>query len=221
MPVPKPRLLIVDDDPHITATLSSIFSGLGHQVHIAEDGFSALKSVRAEVPDILLSDLNMPNMSGFELLSVVRRRFPGVFVIAVSAAFTGDAVPRGLAADAFHAKGTGLTQLFELVKAATYPHHARSDAGAAVTVWVTHAGERSAGTPLSITCPECLRGFAISWHPMDFLVETTVCPQCDAAVRYGLVPAMDPVHPAVPRAKPVVSAAVHLPAASLAEAGGP
>ena len=53
----------------------------------AEDGFSALAEIRKEVPDILLSDLNMPRMSGFELLSVVRRRFPSIRTIAMSGAF--------------------------------------------------------------------------------------------------------------------------------------
>ena len=77
------------------------------------------------VPDILLSDLNMPRMSGFELLSVVRRRFPEVFVIASSAAFSGEEVPAGIAADAFYEKSTGLTRLFELVKTATHKSHVR------------------------------------------------------------------------------------------------
>ena len=220
MPVPKPRLLIVDDDPHITATLSSIFSRFGHEVQTAEDGFSALRSIRAAVPDILLSDLNMPNMSGFELLSVVRRRFPHIYVIAVSAAFTGSAVPEGLAADAFHAKGTGLTQLIELVKAATYPHHARPDSIPAVMVWVTRTGERSTEGPVPITCPECLRGFALSRRRVRSFTDTTLCPQCDATVPYGLIPAVELVQPPA-RDKPRVSASVCLPASSHAEPSGP
>jgi len=54
----------------------------------------------------LLSDLNI--MSGFELLSMVRRRFPTVRVIAMSGAFSGNQVPCGVTADAFYEKGNSV-----------------------------------------------------------------------------------------------------------------
>ncbi len=56
------------------------------------------------MPDVIVSDLRMPNMSGFELLSVVRRRFPHIPVIAISGEFDGES-PAGLIADAFFTKG--------------------------------------------------------------------------------------------------------------------
>ena len=83
MPDLKPRLLIVDDEPTTRTLLTQIFGGLGHPVRAAEDGFAALEEMRKETPDILLSDLNMPRMSGFELLSVVRRKLPEIYVIAM------------------------------------------------------------------------------------------------------------------------------------------
>jgi CheY-like chemotaxis protein len=100
MPNAKVKLLIVDDEASIRTSLSLIFATFGHSVRSAEDGFSALSQIRDEMPDILLSDLNMPGMSGFELLSVVRRRFPAIQVIAMSGAFSGDTVPTGIVADA-------------------------------------------------------------------------------------------------------------------------
>jgi len=84
---------------------SEIFKGSGYAVRTASDGFAALASMREQVPDILISDLNMPRMSGFELLSIVRRRFPSIAVIAMSGTYLGFAIPRGIAADAFYAKG--------------------------------------------------------------------------------------------------------------------
>ena len=82
MPPEKAKLLIVDDDPQMRTLLSVILAESGYRVRSAEDGFSALAEIRKEIPDIILSDLNMPGMSGFELLSVVRRRFPAIRVVA-------------------------------------------------------------------------------------------------------------------------------------------
>jgi CheY-like chemotaxis protein len=87
------KLLIVEDEPLIRSTLSAIFVELGHEVDSAEDGFSALEKIRQSKPDIILSDLNMPGMSGFELLSVVRRRLPSIYVIATSGAYSGANIP--------------------------------------------------------------------------------------------------------------------------------
>ena len=60
----------------VRESLAQLFTEFGHSVRSAEDGPSALLEIRQEVPDIILSDLNMPRMSGFEFLSIVRRRFP-------------------------------------------------------------------------------------------------------------------------------------------------
>src|ERR1700731_3313212 len=117
MPLAKIRLLIVDDEPSTRMLLSQIFTELGHSVRSAEDGFSALFEIRQEIPDVILSDLNMPGMSGFEFLSVVRRRFPGIHVIAMSGAFSGDGVQPGVAAAAFYEKATSLRSLLQIVEA--------------------------------------------------------------------------------------------------------
>jgi hypothetical protein len=47
----------------------------------------------------------MPNMSGFEFLSIVRKRFPNIPTIAISGAFSGRVVPESVLADAFFEKG--------------------------------------------------------------------------------------------------------------------
>ena len=65
-------------------------------------------------PEILLSDLNMPVMPGFELLSMVRRQFPAIQTIAMSGAYSGIDVPSGVDADAFYEKGRNLEALLQL-----------------------------------------------------------------------------------------------------------
>jgi len=189
MPNLKASLLIVDDDHAITTTLSHIFRGFGHQVRTADNGLSALQQIRTQVPNILLSDLNMPRMSGFELLSILRRRLPEVFVIAYSAAFSGEEVPTGIAADAFHEKSTGLKRLFELVKTATHKGHVRSGSAASTPIWISRTkNDKTSCDQLPITCPECLRAFSPFVGSADFVIKETVCVYCHAIVRYGVVP---------------------------------
>ncbi len=55
----------------------------------AEDDFEGLAALRRALPDMIISDLQMPNMNGFEFFSVVRQRFPTVPVIVISGEFSG------------------------------------------------------------------------------------------------------------------------------------
>src|ERR1700694_536707 len=68
LPSEKPTILIVEDDVLLRSLLCTILEESGYKVRSAEDGFTALTQIRTEIPDILLSDLHMPGMSGFELL---------------------------------------------------------------------------------------------------------------------------------------------------------
>jgi CheY-like chemotaxis protein len=109
--------------------LAIIFSREGYQVRLAEDGFSALDEIERHTPDLLLSDLNMPGMSGFELLPLVRQRFPMIRMVAMSAAFFGEQLPAGVMADAFYAKGThSLEPLLKLVSLLTGANQSRQPA---------------------------------------------------------------------------------------------
>ena len=101
-----PGLLVVDDEALVRTCLSDMLTRSGYTVRDASDGFSALAAIREEIPDLILSDLNMPGMSGFEFLSVVRRRFPSIRVIAMSSAYAGVDLPPGVAADVFYQKGS-------------------------------------------------------------------------------------------------------------------
>lgn len=64
----KASLLLVDDDAVLRQTLSASLSALGYRVRSSGDGLAALDAIREEMPDLILSDLRMPGMSGFELL---------------------------------------------------------------------------------------------------------------------------------------------------------
>ena len=102
----RKHILIVEDYVSTRETMARLLVSAGYEVSEAEHGFSALLQLRRDVPDLILSDLNMPQMSGFEFLSVVRRRFPEVLVVAMSGDYgAADVVPGGLMAEAFYAKG--------------------------------------------------------------------------------------------------------------------
>ncbi len=92
----KLRILFVDDDSSLRETSALILKSFGYEVRTAEDGFHALVELRSLLPDVIISDLRMPNMSGFELLSIVRKRFPHIPVIAISGEFVGKAPPHPL-----------------------------------------------------------------------------------------------------------------------------
>jgi DNA-binding NtrC family response regulator len=120
MPDSLARILIVDDDQSIRTSMSQILIEIGYGVSIAEDGVAALLEIQKGIPGILISDLNMPRMSGFELLSGVRRHFPTIKTIAMSGSFCGDEVPLGVDADAYYQKGGSIYALLRILE--TLPH---------------------------------------------------------------------------------------------------
>lgn len=88
-------------------------------VRPAADGFAALQEMRTDNPDVLLSDLYMPGMSGFELLAIVRHQFPAIRVVAMSSAFSGEDLPNNVVADAFYPKATEIDRLLRIMKVMT------------------------------------------------------------------------------------------------------
>ena len=67
-----PKVLVVDDEPAIVEVLQTFLSRNGHTVRTAFDGPAALRSVRADRPDVVLLDLRMPGMGGLEVLRCIR-----------------------------------------------------------------------------------------------------------------------------------------------------
>lgn len=78
------RILVVDDDPYIRGALKRVIESLGHDVWVAESGVEALKITRSEPLDLIVSDVNMPEMDGIELLIEVREDHPDLPVLIMS-----------------------------------------------------------------------------------------------------------------------------------------
>jgi two-component system, sensor histidine kinase and response regulator len=86
---PAPLLLVVDDNPLNVEPLCDLLSSMGFRVNQALDGASALESVRGDPPDLILLDIMMPGMNGYEVCRRLKdnpdtAKIPVVFVTALS-----------------------------------------------------------------------------------------------------------------------------------------
>src|SRR6185437_12737829 len=68
------RILVVDDEPDITALVAYHLAKAGHRVSTAANGPDALKAARDERPDVVILDLMLPGVSGYDVLAELRRR---------------------------------------------------------------------------------------------------------------------------------------------------
>lgn len=66
------RVLVIEDEPNISTALSFILSRNGWQVDVSADGQSAIGTMRDDPPDLLILDLMLPGISGFDVLRSVR-----------------------------------------------------------------------------------------------------------------------------------------------------
>jgi CheY-like chemotaxis protein len=177
------RILLVDDEANIRLLLSSILEAAGYLVDRAEDGFVALHKLQHAHPDLLISDLRMPNMNGFELLSVVRTRFPQLPIIAISGEFLS-AVHEGPLADAFFQKGsyTPPQLLQKVADLLANPGTREAPKSASSPVWAP-----TGDAPVMLTCGHCLRSFPID--PCNDLEQSkqTDCIFCGAHLEVQLV----------------------------------
>jgi len=84
---PKPQILVVDDEPSIRESLGMLLLAAGYDVAEAENGAAAVSQMSRTVPDLIVTGLNMPQMSGIELISHVRNRYPEISIVAMSGDF--------------------------------------------------------------------------------------------------------------------------------------
>ena len=188
----KCQILVVDDDPSVRETVAMSLMASGYDVAVSEDGFRALSQLKKKLPDLVLSDLDMPGMSGFELLSVVRRRFPQISTVAMSGAYVGNELPFGVIADGFFAKGGQSKNLLRIIQRLllTATDRSRDHFRECAPAWIPRNGNDSKALPyVVLTCAECLRAFSMN------LMEGTTgevleipCRSCHSMNRYIIQP---------------------------------
>lgn len=182
----KYRILVADYDEPSLESSATLLSREGYVVLTARDGFEALAELRGGVPEIIVAELNMPRMSGFELLAIVRQRFAQVGVIARSDEFFPAGMPEGLLADRFVRKGENAE--FELVETvrelvAELPIRATHAKPSVAPAWIP----RTATGYVVITCTSCLRSSSVRVRDISFgVLMKETCVHCDAQIEYRL-----------------------------------
>jgi CheY-like chemotaxis protein len=176
-------VLLVDDDPSIRKLLSRHLEEAGFQAIQAEDGIDALVKLRDTLPKVIISDMEMPRMSGSEFIGVVRRRFPVIPVVALSGSISSE-FPEEARPDYYLEKNIQrLPDLLHVVKdlARKTPDHI--DLPQVVPTPVrTRPG--FAGY-FMLTCTDCLRTFRATSTPGNEVIEgTAVCTYCEAHVPF-------------------------------------
>jgi len=79
-----PKVLLIDDDPTILKVYSQFLAGLGHEVMQADDGRAGLRLMQQNRPDLIITDIVMPEMDGLEILMKIRSDHDDIPVIAIS-----------------------------------------------------------------------------------------------------------------------------------------
>ena len=182
----KRRILIVDDDESMRDVTATLLSKEGYEVLTAGDGFEALAAMRGGVPDLMITDLKMPNMSGFELLGIVRKRFPSMSVMAISGEFAPISLPLDILVDRYLCKGDlPAMEIVEAVRELLEASPLRSQPARPelAPVWIP----RSQNRYVVLTCTDCLRSFSV---PQKNLEEgrryNECCAHCGTTMQYCL-----------------------------------
>ncbi len=105
-----------------------LLMSVGYDVAMAENGAGAVARLKSTVPDLIVTDLNMPQMSGMELISHVRSQHPSMSVVAMSGDYQGDAVPASIIADRFYPKGQHPHHLLTAIASLIAANSARGSA---------------------------------------------------------------------------------------------
>lgn len=114
------RILIVDDDALVRASLAAVLHCEGYEVYGAEDGYAAIESAIEHQPDLVLLDLNMPNMDGWVAFLKLEEVRPLIPVIVLTARPNQYKHAVKLGVDAFMEKPLNIPVLLRAIRKLTY-----------------------------------------------------------------------------------------------------
>ena len=117
---PAARVLIAEDEPSIVVSLEFLLRQAGYEVHVAANGEDALRDLRALRPDLVLLDVMLPGVNGFEICRRLRAdaQLAGIRIMMLTARGRESEVAKGLAlgADAYVTKPFGTRELLASIR---------------------------------------------------------------------------------------------------------
>ena len=141
-----PRLLVIDDEPAVGEVLSECLSLLGYDVEAARDGADGLARLARERFDLVVTDLRMPYLDGWDVLESARAITPGMPVIMVTGAAEDEDLERARAQGVrLLAKPFTLQELKAAVRDALAPNEAPRQACLSLSELSVHADQGDPG----------------------------------------------------------------------------
>lgn len=112
------RILVVDDEPQITRVLRTSLSSQGYDIRVANDGETALEILKDWTPDLVITDLSMPNMDGLQLCERLRAKSQiPIIVLSVKGEERTKVRALDAGADDYVTKPFGMNELLARVRA--------------------------------------------------------------------------------------------------------
>lgn len=78
------HILIIDDDPAVQLLFGQFLENAGYSVDLATNGVAGMEAIKAQKPDLIITDIMMPEMDGLELLMEIKKYHPEIPVVAIS-----------------------------------------------------------------------------------------------------------------------------------------
>jgi two-component system chemotaxis response regulator CheY len=114
------KILLVDDNVQLLEMLSIVLKGAGHDVTTAISGCDALWKTKDTVFNLVITDIDMPNMDGIEFITILRHRMPDLIIIATTGAQAyGLQLAKGLGVAQTLSKPVSRKQLLDAISIAT------------------------------------------------------------------------------------------------------
>jgi DNA-binding NarL/FixJ family response regulator len=107
---PVATILLADEDPGVRKSLGLVLTWAGYRVCTASHTIDGILLLHTVVPDVIIFNLDLAPVPGYDFLAMVRHRLPQVAVIATSIVGEDGIIPEGVLADAMYVKGASSTE---------------------------------------------------------------------------------------------------------------